>query len=119
MNASETAHAFTALLKSGQHIEAGDQFNAEDIVSYEAMGPMQVCKGRAAVKAKGDWWYANHEIHSATTTGPYVNGDQFVVEFEMDVTMKTTSQRIQMREIGLYTVRDGKIAEERFFYAEG
>jgi ketosteroid isomerase-like protein len=45
-----------------------------------------------------------------------VNGNQFVVHFGMDVTTKETGQRVQMNEIGLYTVRDGKIAEERFFY---
>ena len=38
------------------------------------------------------------------------------VIFDMDVTAKQTGQRMQMREIGLYTVRDGKIVEERFFY---
>lgn len=114
----EIAEAFTALLKSGDHEGAADQFNAEDIVSLEAMeGPMAVCKGRAAVQAKGEWWYANHEIHKVTAEGPFVNGNQFLVEFEMDFTIKATGQRIQnSREWGLYTVRDGKISEERFFY---
>jgi ketosteroid isomerase-like protein len=46
-----------------------------------------------------------------------VNGDQFTVRFKMDVTVKETGQRNQMDEIALYTIKDGKIAEERFFYA--
>ncbi len=73
-------------------------------------------EGAAAVKAKSEWWYGAHEVHSATTEGPYVNGNQFVVRFSIDVTQKETGQRIQMQEIGLYTMRDGKIVEERFFY---
>lgn len=117
MTTKETAEAFTALLKAGDHEAAAEKFNAADIVSYEAMeGPMAVCKGRDAVKAKSDWWYANHEVHSVTSEGPFVNGDQFAVRFAMDVTTKETGQRMQMAEIGLYTVKNGKIAEERFYY---
>lgn len=117
MTPKETAEAFTALLKAGDHEGAAKQFNADDIVSYEAMeGPMAMCKGREAVQAKSDWWYANHEIHSVTTEGPFLNGSQFAVRFFMDVTTKETGQRVEMAEIGLYTIRDGKIAEERFFY---
>lgn len=117
MNTKETAEAFTALLKAGDHDAAAAQFNADDIVSYEAMeGPMAVCKGRDAVKAKADWWYANHEVHSATSEGPFVNGDQFAVRFAIDVTSKESGQRMQMTEIGLYTVKNGKITEERFYY---
>ncbi len=117
MTPKETAEAFTAMLKSGDHEAAAAKFNADDIVSLEAMeGPMAVCKGRDAVKAKSDWWYANHEIHSVTSEGPFVNGSQFAVRFEMDVTTKESGERVQMAEVGLYTVKDGKIVEERFFY---
>ncbi|HET6972237.1 MAG TPA: nuclear transport factor 2 family protein, partial [Phenylobacterium sp.] len=58
---------------------------------------------------------ANHEIHGVQVQGPYVHGDQFLVRFSMDVTPKG-GQRMQMDEMGLYTVRNGKIAEERFFF---
>ncbi len=117
MATKDTADAFTALLKAGQHDEAAARFNAEDIVSIEQMeGPMARLEGKAAVKAKGEWWYANHEWHGGDVQGPFVNGDQFAVIFDMDVTAKQTGQRMQMREIGLYTVKGGKIVEERFFY---
>ncbi|MBN8534512.1 MAG: nuclear transport factor 2 family protein [Rhizobiales bacterium] len=118
MTTKETAEAFTAMLKAGDHEAAATKFNADDIASYEAMeGPMSVCRGRDAVRAKSDWWYANHEIHNVTSEGPFVNGNQFLVEFAMDFTIKATGQRIQnSKEWGLYTVRDGKIVEERFFY---
>jgi hypothetical protein len=117
MTIRETAEAFCALLKAGKHEEAAAQFNAEDIVSHEAMeGPMARLEGKAAVKGKSDWWYANHEWHGGGAEGPFVNGDRFAVIFDMDVTAKETGQRMQMREVGLYTVRDGKIVEERFFY---
>lgn len=117
MSIKDIADAFTNMLKAGQHDEAAQQFNAEDIVSIEAMdGPMARIQGTEAVKAKGEWWYANHEIHSAESHGPFINGDRFAVRFVMDVTVKESGERMQMEEVGLYTVRDGKIAEERFFY---
>ena len=117
MTNAETANAFAALLKTGDHEGAAKAFNADNIVSFEPMdGQMARCEGREAVQAKSDWWYANHEIHSVTTEGPFLNGSQFAVRFFMDVTTKETGQRVEMAEIGLYTIRDGKIAEERFFY---
>lgn len=120
MTPQEIAQEFAALCKAGRFEEAGERFWAEDIVSIEPMtGDMAVLKGKAAVRGKGEWWYANHEIHAAETHGPYVNGDQFALRFHLDVTMRASGQRMQMEEVGLYTLRDGKIVEERFFFRMG
>jgi ketosteroid isomerase-like protein len=117
MTTREIAEAFAALCKEGNHQEAGARFWSDDIVSIEAMeGPMARIEGRAAVEGKSAWWYANHEVHSAVTTGPFVHGDSFALIFDIDVTPKQSGQRMQMKEVGLYTVRDGKVVEERFFY---
>ena len=116
MTPTEIATAFTDLCKQGEFEEAGKQFWSDNVVSCEAMdGPMARVEGRAAVEAKGAWWYANHEIDSVKVEGPYVNGNQFVLRFSMDVTPKG-GQRLQMDEMGVYTLENGKIAEERFFY---
>lgn len=118
MNTLELASDFTKLLQGNQHEAAAEKYNAEEIVSYEAMeGPMAVCKGKAAVKQKSDWWYANHEVHKVTTEGPFVNGDEFALYFSLDVTPKG-GQRIAMEEIGVYSVKNGKIVSERFFYTQ-
>jgi ketosteroid isomerase-like protein len=116
-NVADIAREFTALLQANKHEEAAARFNAPDIVSIEAMdGPMARVQGATAVKAKGEWWTANHTVHDASAEGPFVNGDQFVVAFRIDVTPKDTGQRVVMDEAGLYTVKGGKIVEERFFY---
>jgi ketosteroid isomerase-like protein len=73
-------------------------------------------EGKADVRAKGEWWSANHEVHGVEVQGPYVHGDQFAVRLKLDVTPKG-GQRAQMEEICLYTIKNGKIAEERFFAA--
>jgi ketosteroid isomerase-like protein len=119
MSTKDIAAAFTALLKAGDHEGAAKKYNAPNIVSLEAMdGPMARVEGAEAVQKKGEWWYANHTVHSVTAEGPWVNGDQFAVRFSMDVTPKETGKRMQGQEIGLYTVKNGKIVEERFYYSQ-
>jgi ketosteroid isomerase-like protein len=116
MNTTDIAQKFTAALKAGS-FEGAERFWSDDVVSFEAQaGPRQEARGRANVHAKAEWWIANHDVHSFETFGPYVNGDQFALRFKIDVTPKASGQRTQMDEVGLYTVRDGKIVEERFFY---
>jgi ketosteroid isomerase-like protein len=117
MTTAELAKDFTELLKQGNDEAAAAKYNADDIVSYEAMeGPMAVCHGKEAIKQKGDWWRDNHEVHGGSVEGPFVNGDQFAVRFKYDITPKATGERVVVDEVGVYTVKGGKISEERFFY---
>ena len=111
------AEDFTALCKSGDLDAAGEKYWADDVVSLEPMpGDMARAEGIDALRAKGEWWYGAHDVHSVDVSGPSVNGNQFTVGFVMDITEKATGTRMQMEETGLYTVADGKIVEERFFY---
>jgi ketosteroid isomerase-like protein len=119
MTVMELALAFAALLREGKEAEAAARFNAPDIVSLEAMdGPMARAEGAEAVARKAAWWTDNHTVHDARVEGPWPHGDQFALKFWIDVTPRDGA-RMQMDEIGLYTVRDGRIVEERFFYAAG
>ena len=52
-----------------------------------------------------------------SVTGPWPNGDQFIVGFDFEVTFKPTGQRFPMKEMGLYTVQNGQVVHEAFFYA--
>ena len=117
MTIAELARDFTELLKRGDDEAAAEKYNADDVVSLEAMdGPMAVCRGKEAVKRKGEWWRQNHDLHSASIDGPFVNGDQFAIRLKYDVTPRETGKRVSMEEVGLFTVKDGKITEERFYY---
>ena len=60
---------------------------------------------------------ANHEIHGASVRGPFPHGDRFCVLFEYDVTFKPEGKRFKMEEVAHYTVHDGKVVREEFFYA--
>lgn len=121
MNTLDIANKLVDLCKQGKNADAKVLY-AEDVVSVEAFAPpggQKEVKGLAALKAKSEWWVNNHEIHSASVTGPWPNGDRFIVGFKYDVTHKPSGQRIQMEEAALYTVDNGKIVREEFFYAGG
>ena len=117
MTTKDISDDVVALAKAGDLDGIGARYWSDDIVSCEAMdGPMARIEGKAGVEAKGAWWNGAHDVHSVETYGPWVNGDQFGVRWVMDVTQKESGNRMTMDEIALYTVRNGRIVEERFFY---
>lgn len=122
MTTMEIAKKLVELCKQGKNAEALDTLFADEVVSVEAVampGAQQEVKGLAAVRAKGEWWVNNHEVHSSSVTGPWPHGDRFIVGFEFDVTNKPSGKRMQMAEAALYTVRNGKVVREEFFYDAG
>ena len=121
MSAKEIGQQLVAFCKEGKNLESINTLYSENIESVEASEPQQggqrVTKGIEGVRGKNQWWSENHEIHSAAVHGPYPHGDdRFAVRFEYDVTNKPSGQRIKMDEVGVFTVDNGKIVKEEFFY---
>ena len=54
------------------------------------------------------------EVHSFKASEPFVAHDRFVVQYDADVTEKESKQRRQISEVGVYTVKNGKIMREEF-----
>jgi ketosteroid isomerase-like protein len=122
MSVAEVANDLAKLCREGKNLEAIDKYYAENIVSLESMsGPGMPAEmtGLEAIRGKNQWWLENHDIHNAEANGPYVGSDQFAIEFKYDVTQKGSGQRIQLNEMALYTVKDGKIVHEHFYYNMG
>lgn len=119
MNTQEIANKLVAVCKAGK-FEDAQALYAPDAVSVEASAPpggQREAVGLAAIRAKGEWWVANHEVHAMQVAGPWPHDDRFIVGFRFDVTMKPTGKRFTMEEMALYTVKDGKIVREEFFYS--
>lgn len=89
------------------------------IVSIEGVGVSQAWNGRKAVDAKNAWWAGEHVVHGASAEGPFVGATGFGVKFVIDVETKSTGKRELMTEIGVYTVKNGKIVQEEFMYRAG
>jgi hypothetical protein len=119
MSIQQIASSLVSLCSEGKFHEAMEAHYSPDIVSIEATAPeggSRESKGIDAIRAKGQWWAENHEVHSATVEGPLVAGTHFAVTFKMDVTFKPASKRFTMEEIAVYKVVDDKIVHEQFFY---
>jgi hypothetical protein len=117
MNTEEVATKLVELCRNREWRKALDELYAKDIVSVEAheMENMPAeMRGIDQVRGKTDWWEKNMEVHSAKVAGPFVARDTFVVQFDIDVTDKASKKRMQMSEVGIYTVKDGKVAREEF-----
>ena len=118
-NTATIADELVSLCRVGRNLDAINAFYSPDIVSVESMGnetmPREM-KGIDAIKGKNQWWSENNEVHSAGVDGPFVGDDKFAVYYNYDVTFKPTGKRNNMEEMALYTVKDGKIVREQFFY---
>jgi ketosteroid isomerase-like protein len=123
MDTKQVGEKLVALCNEGKNMEAIETLYSPDVVSIEAMSSDEMpaeMSGIAAIKGKNEWWYQNHEVHSGSAEGPYPHRDRFAVKFHYDVTPKEgpmKGQRFTMEEVALYTVKDGKIVREEFFYS--
>ena len=122
MTTKEVADQLVALCRAGRNIEAVDMLLSADVVSVEARGdetmPAQM-SGRDVIRGKNQWWIDNHKVHSAEVKGPFPNGDRFAVIYNFVVTPVAgpmAGKKIRMEEVALYTVADGKVTREEFFY---
>lgn len=107
----EVAREFTALLQAGRFEAAADRFWAPDVISTEPGAP-----GIAAARHKRSTRFAAARIEEIGIDGPFVTGDQFALFLDLVVVDPASGSRQPFSEIALYTVRDGQIAEERYFY---
>ena len=108
--------------KAGKNLEALDHLYSPNIVSTEPRdfeGLPARMNGINAIRKKNEWWFDNYDINRQDVDGPYINGDEFALRFEFDHTNKKTGERKKDTEIAVYTVRDGKIVDERFFGMAG
>jgi ketosteroid isomerase-like protein len=109
MSTVEIAKKYVELCRAQQH---------HVILETAAMpGQPAESRGLAAVVEKGKRWQSDHEVHGAKVEGPWPNGQRFIVRFGYDVTNKPSGKRFQMEEAALFTVDNGKIVREEFFYS--
>ena len=117
MNTEQIAEKVVELVRKQAWHEALDTLYSKEIVSVEARGgdgESPEKRGLDQVRGKTDWWINTMEIHNFKVSGPFVAHDRFVVQYDVDVTDKDSKKRFQMSEVGVYTVKDGKIVREEF-----
>jgi hypothetical protein len=97
---------------------AQKELYADDIVSTEpAVNPpfAKETKGLPAILEKGRQFSAMIEtMHSLSVSEPLVANNSFSCTMSLDVTMKGQG-RMNMSELCVYQVKDGKIVSEQFY----
>jgi hypothetical protein len=118
MTTQEIASKLITYCRQAKWETAQRELYADDAVSLEPYATpafQQETKGLAAIIEKGRKFDAMIEqMHSLAVSDPLVAGNAFSCQMAMDVTMKG-QPRMQMSEICLYRVKDGKIISEQFF----
>ena len=122
MGTKDVGSKLVELCKQGKNMDAVDALYDPSIVSVEpndSPGGPAVMKGIEAIRGKNKWFFENHQIHSSDVKGPFENGERFAVEYRFDITPTSGPQkgkRTSMQEVAIYTVKNGKVAREEFFY---
>ena len=118
MTTQEIAQKLTTLCKDGQFEIAQKELFSKDAVSIEpsaGQGFAKETRGLDAILKKGEQWQDMlAESHGMEISDPVVAGNSFALTMRMDVTMKQGG-RMDMTELCLYKVKDGKIVSEEFF----
>lgn len=118
MSTKEIAKKLKKLCDHGKFEDAVKELFARDAVSIEPMasaGFEKETHGLDAILKKGEKW--NEMVsatHSIEISEPMVAGNTFALTMRMDVTTKDKG-RMDMTELCVYNVKDGKIVSEQFF----
>jgi len=121
MTTQEVATQYYGLMLENKREQIVDELYSQDIICKEpehavAMGIPTITKGLEAVKAKAKTRAAMiAEIHDDFCSEPLIAGNFFSVVLGRDLTLKG-KPRMNLQEIGVYEVRNGKIVSEQFFY---
>ena len=118
MNIEQIAKRLTELCREGKYEEAQTELYSEDAVSIEPDGSVGLgnAGGLPAILEKGRKFQSMLEaVHGGSVSEPIVAGNWFSISMTLDVTMKGRG-RVNMSEICVYGVRNGKIFHEQFFF---
>lgn len=118
LTTKQIAVRFNELAQQEQWFQIQDELFADDVKSIDPPHSPYFGyeEGKAAVRKKGEDWVKRVEAaHRRFTTEPIVSENHFVVGREVDISVRGFG-RIQINELMLYEVKEGKIVSEQFFY---
>jgi len=118
MTTQDVASRFNELAQQEKWFEIQEEFFADNVKSIDPPNSpyMGYAEGKSQVRKKGeDFVKLIEAVHRAYTSEPIVSGNHFAVGREIDITAQGFG-RIQINQIMLYEVKEGKIVSEQFFY---
>ena len=114
MPTTDTLERFIARVESNAHVEAIQEFYAENASMQENMAPPRV--GRDALAARESATLARAASMRSTCVRPaFVNGNHVVIRWIFEFTWKDGSTS-RMEELAYQRWDGERIAQEQFFY---
>jgi len=118
MTTTEIANRLVELCSKGDFETAQKELFADDVVSIEPYATPafeKETRGLDAIIEKGHKWHSMvKEYHGVKVSPPLLAKNSFAVTMFIDVTMKEDNKRMDMTELCVYNVKDGKIVSEQF-----
>jgi hypothetical protein len=123
MTIEQIAKRLVELCREGKYEQAQKELYSDDAVSVEPpnmpAAALGNAKGLPAILEKGHKFQAMLEaVHGGSVSDAVIAGNWFSVAMTLDATMKGRG-RVNMTEICVYGVRNGKIHHEQFFFDVG
>jgi hypothetical protein len=118
LTTQEVASRFNELAQQEKWFDLQDELFADNVKSIDPPDSpyFGYAEGKAAVQKKGkDFVNRITEVHKKFTSEPIVSENYFAVAREVGITV-TGHGRVEINEIMMYEVRNGKIVLEQFFY---
>lgn len=117
MKTEEVAQRLVALCRENKWEAAQRELYADNAVSIEPeatpMFPKET-RGKAAILEKGKKFVdMTEKVHSHVVSEPVIANNSFACTMALDLTMKGQG-RMNMKELCVYEVKDGKIVTEQF-----
>jgi len=118
MTTQEVANRLIELCREGKYEQAVKELYSPEIVSVEPEGmPNRIVKGLDAIAEKSAKFESMLEkVNSNIISDPIVAENFFSCTMLMNVQFKGAPVATDMDEVCVYTVNDGKIVKEEFFY---
>jgi len=118
MTTTEIANHLVEFCRKGDFETAQKDLFSDDAISIEPYATQDFnkeTKGLDAILEKGKKFRAMvDEVHNIEISEPLITSKSFACTLNMDVTMKG-QDRMAMKELCVYEIKDGKIVSEHFF----
>ena len=118
MTTQQVANRLVELSRLGKIQDVQKELFAENAVSIEpndSMGPKEVNGLTAIIEKNKKFDSVVEAFHGSKISEPLLAGNYFTISWWIDTTMKGQG-RMEMEEICIYKVENGKIVSEQFFF---
>jgi hypothetical protein len=116
MDTRQVAQRLVELCRQKNYVQAVDELYADDASGREDYAGEGEMNGKPAIREASVNWLATYDLPEHQVDAPLFCGDGFAVRFTGRMVKKDGTGAHPYEEIGIYTVKNGKIVRQEFFY---